>query len=186
MARGASKVTLDMKGLVALEKRIKDLNQKSIEWGYIDSTYQTDDIRNGKPIAGYAYLHEQGYPPNNLPARPFFTNSLPLAKQLLINIAPVIYALTFIGTPSRNNNGGVIYNNAWKLRMKVVADALAETVRQSIESQNFDDIKPNTKAHKSQNKDSILLETEQMYDGVQARIVNDNAYSGNSSIVNVK
>lgn len=161
---------IDLKDLDKLDRRIRDINQKEIHWGYLDSKYSTDDIRDGKPIAGYAYLHEIGYPPNNLPSRPFFTQSIPLAEKVIWNVAPVIFALTLLGTPSRGSK--VVYNNQWKLRMSMIGTELAETVRKSIESQNFVDTSPSTKSKKKDNKDNILLETEQMYDGVQSKVVN--------------
>ncbi len=162
---------VDLKELDKLDRRIKDLNQKEIQWGYFEeSKYNTDDIRNGKPIAGYAYLHEIGYAPNNLPSRPFFTQSIEMAQAVVLNVAPVIYALTFIGTPKRGDK--IVYNNQWKLKMFVVGKELAETVRKSIETQNFVQLSPNTKSRKTDNKDSILLETEQLYDGVDFKVVN--------------
>lgn len=161
---------IDLKDLDKLDRRIRDLNQKEIHWGYFDKTYQTSDVRNGKPLAWMAYLHEVGYQPNNLPSRPFFTQSIELAQKVVWNIAPVIYGLTILGTPERGSK--VVYNNQWKLRMSVIGKELSETVRKSIEMQNFAPLQPSTIAAKKDNKDNILLETEQMYDGVEFKVVN--------------
>lgn len=166
-------VTSDMKGLDALQKRLQDLNQKTIQYGYFeDNVYSGEGRNNGQHTAQIAYLQEIGFPTKGVdaPPRPFFTQSLAKAKWMIRQAAPTVYTLAFQG----------------KLEKSFVEMAtwLKESVQETIDEQNFVANTERTKALKSP-ETRILVETGHMRDSVQAKIVNSDAYGNRKKEVNV-
>jgi len=176
--RGYS-IETDMKGLDALYKRLQDLNQKEIQYGYFeDARYDGSDERAGLPVAVLAWWHENGLGSNllgppvqaNYPARPFFTQSIKKAEWMVKQTAPTIFKLSFIG----------------KLEKSFVdmAKWLKESVQDSIDEQNFIPLAPYTVDKKGNS--TILVETGQLRDKVEAKIVNSNAYGKRKKEVDIK
>lgn len=168
-------ITSDLKGLDALYKRLQDLNQKEIQYGYFEeSRYTTEDERgrNNTPVAQIAILHENGFSGEygNIPARPFFTQSLKKAEWMVKQSAPAIYLAVLKGTQEKN--------------FVAIAKWLKESVQDSIDEQDFTPLSDRTIKDKGHSK--ILVESGTLRDSVKAKIVNTDAYGTRKSEVDIK
>lgn len=176
------KIEIDRKVLEGLEKRLQDLNQKEIQYGYFDKVYPVGTRAAGIPVATVAFWHEHGLAADviagptqhsvHYPARPFFTFSIKKAEQIVKNIAPVIYSLSFLGKLEK--------------RLLQVGETLKATVQESIDEadQNgFPPLAPSTVKRKK--SDIILRETDTLYDSVEAKIVNTDAYGSRKKEVDI-
>ena len=166
-------VVSDKKGLDALYKRLQDLNQKEIQYGYFeDNRYPTDGSdRSNMPVAMIAMKHESGWfgRLGYVPPRPFFTQSLLKAQWMVKQAAPSVFLMSFQGKLEKSFMG--------------MARWLKESVQETIDEQNFAPLSPETIAAKG--NDTILVESGQMRDSVEAKIVNSNAYGNRKKEVNV-
>lgn len=174
-------ITSDLKGLDALYKRLQDLNQKEIQYGYFEeSRYTTEDSRgeSNLPVAALAWWHENGLGSNllgppvktNYPARPFFTQSLKKAEWMVKQSAPAIYLAVLKGTQEKN--------------FVAIAKWLKESVQDSIDEQDFTPLSDRTIKDKGHSK--ILVESGTLRDSVKAKIVNTDAYGTRKSEVDIK
>jgi len=170
-------VKMDYSGLDALWKRLQDLNQKEIEYGFINgATYPPDDPRGrgGQSVANVAWMNETGFHlPNGAysPPRPFFVQSLEKAKWFVRSAAPSIFLNTF--------------NSKQEKHMVEMGEWLKDSVKETIEEQNFVENHPITKEQKKP-ETRILHDTSFMYDNITARIVNRNAYGQRKKEVDIK
>lgn len=173
-AKYGYEIKTDKKGIDALYKRLQDLNQKEIQYGYFeDNRYPTDGSdRSNMPVATIAMKHESGWfgRLGYVPPRPFFTQSLAKAQWIVKEFAPEIYKLSFTGKLEKT--------------MITVAGWLKESVQDSIDEQNFAPLSQETIDAKGHS--TILVESGQMRDSVQAKIVNSNAYGTRKKEVDVK
>ena len=165
----------DKKGLDALYKRLQDLNQKEIEYGFIDENirYPESSRHKNLTVADVAWMNEVPHSTWGVdtPARPFFTQSLKEAETIVKNVAPVIFSLSFIGKLEKH--------------MLTVAKALEQTVRDSIDNNGFPrntDFTLQLKAPETR----VLHESDLMYDSIQSKIVNTNAYGNRKKEVDIK
>ena len=169
------KIEIDRKVLEGLEKRLQDLNQKEIQYGYFDKTYEAPDRRAGIPVAEIAYKNEIGFiteSGRHVPPRPFFTFSVKKAEQIVKWFAADIYKLTFIGKREKT--------------LVTIGKWLKDGVQQSIdeaESNGFPPLSQYTINHKGSDKQ--LRETDTLYDSVEAKIVNTDAYGNRKKEVNI-
>jgi len=167
-------VEVDLKPLEGLVKRLRDLDQKEIQWGYFeDNRYPVSrNTRSGKPVADIAAKHESGWVGRlgYVPPRPFFTQSLHRAKIVFLENVDLIYKYAFMGQ-MRNS-------------MVDLAKELANTIPQTIDAQNFTPITRQTAQKKG--SDEILVETGKLRNSVQAKLINNNPYGQNKREVIVK
>lgn len=167
-------IKADMKGLDALWKRLQDLNQKEIEYGFInEEKYPAGDSRQGMYVADVAWMQETGFktPKGYSPPRPFFTQSLPDAASYIKGIAPYIFKLSF--------------NGKLEKEMLRVGKGLVQTVKTSIDNGQFPENAEYTLDQKYP-ETRVLHQTSLMYDSITARIVNKNAYGNRNKEVDIK
>lgn len=167
-------VKMDYSGLDALWKRLQDLNQKEIEYGFInEEKYPAGDKRAGMYVADIAWKQEQGFETTGEPAppRPFFTQSITDAKSYVSGVAPVIFKLSLIGKVEKE--------------MLNIGKGLVQTVRTSIDDAQFPLNRERTLDLKAP-ETRVLHETGLMYDSITARIVNRDAYGQRKKEVDIK
>lgn len=168
-------VKMDYSGLDALWKRLQDLNQKEIEYGFIDESirYPESSRHKNLTVADVAWMNEVGHSTWGQPSppRPFFTQSLDQAKSLVKREAPRIFQLSFIGKVEKEMLG--------------IGKELVQTVKESIDSGNFPANTEQTIAWKAP-ETRVLHETDLMYDSIQAKIVNRDAYGQRKKEVDIK
>jgi len=167
-------VTTDFKELDALWKRLQDLNQKEIEYGFInEEKYPAGDSRQGMYVASVAWMQETGFaaPRGFSPPRPFFTQSIPDAASYIKGVAPHIFKLSFLGKVEKE--------------MLRVGAGLVQTVKTSIDDAQFPLNSELTLDMKSP-ETRVLRETSLMYDSITARIVNRDAYGKRKKEVDIK
>ncbi len=162
-------IKTDYKGLDALWKRLQDLNQKDIQYGYFEDNRYTEGDRAGTPVASIAWQHETGMSDNaagpsnenvSFPARPFFTQSLEKAKWFVRQSAPSVFLASFQGKQEKS----FVQMGQW----------LKESIQDTIDEQNFVPNAALTIALKK--SDKILVETGTLRNSVEAKIVNSDAY----------
>ena len=170
-------VKTDWKGLDALWKRLQDLNQKEIEYGFVnEAVYPSDDPRGrgGQYVADIAWMNENGFTlPNGTysPPRPFFTQSLAKAKWFVRQSAPAVFMNAFQGKQEKN--------------MVAMGEWLVESVQETIGEQNFEPNAALTLEQKSP-ETRILHDTSFMFDNITAKIVNRDAYGQRKKEVDIK
>lgn len=168
-------IKIDLKPLDALYKRLQDLDQKEIEYGFLDESvkYPESSRHKNLTVADVAWMNEVGHTTfgKDAPPRPFFTQSLEQAKILVRNIAPVIYSLSFMGKLEK--------------QMLTVGKGLVQTVKNSIDEGNFEKNRDMTLALKAP-ETRVLRESSLMYDSITSRIVNKNAYGQRKKEVEIK
>jgi hypothetical protein len=167
-------VKTDWKGLDDLWKRLQDLNQKEIEYGFInEDKYPVGDKRGGMYVADIAWKQEQGFETTGQPAppRPFFTQSIADAKSYVRGVAPMIFKLSFIGKVEKE--------------MLNIGRNLVQTVKTSIDDAQFPLNTERTLDLKAP-ETRVLHETGLMYDSINARIVNRDAYGQRKKEVDIK
>lgn len=196
MARGGRKVgsknnkpniVLDLEPLDFLQKRLSDVSAKEIRWGYFDAVYQevkAGDIRTGLPVAVIALWHEyiQAAGEGGYPQRAFFSQARPDFIAVGKNIAPFIFGQELLGR-IKNTQGGI--ENAFQHRLSTIAKRMCALVVASIDSGNFDPLKPRTIAKKVKNgyPPDILIETSQLRNSLQWMIVSKKAYGTNRKVI---
>ena len=162
MAKGGRKVgsknnkldiKLDLETLDLLQKRLSDVSAKEIRWGYFDKIYtaqKPNDRRTGLPVAVVAMWHEyiQAAGEGGYPQRPFFSQARPDFIAVAKNIAPFIFGQELLGR-IKNTQGGI--ENAFQHRLSTIAKRMCALVVASIDSGNFDPLKPKTIAKKIKN-----------------------------------
>jgi len=170
-------VKMDYSGLDALWKHLQDLNQKEIEYGFVnEAVYPPDDPRGrgGQRVAHVAWLNENGFtlPNGNYsPPRPFFTQSLAKAKWFVRQSAPAVFANILQGKQEKN----MVEMGKW----------LVESVKETIDEQNFEPNSALTLEQKSP-ETMILHDTSFMYENITAKIVNNDAYGQRKKEVEIK
>lgn len=168
-------VKTDWKGLDALWKRLQDLNQKEIEYGFIDESirYPESSRHKNLTVADVAWMNETPHSTwgQDTPARPFFTQSLAQAKTLIKREAPRIFQLSFLGKVEKEMLG--------------IGKELVQTVKDSIDSGNFPLNTERTLLMKAP-ETRVLHETDLMYDSIEAKIVNRDAYGQRKKEVDIK
>lgn len=179
-------IVSDQLMLERLWKRLQDLNQKEIQYGYFEeSRYATDDNRGAMnlPVATLAWWHENGLGSNvlgppvqvNYPARPFFTQSIEKAKNIVKEEAPGVFTRIIAGKQEKN--------------MLRIGNRLIETVHDAIDEQNFQALQPKTIADKRREgwpkPEKILEESGTLRNSVEAKIVNSDAYGDRKKEVKI-
>ena len=167
-------VKTDFKELDALWKRLQDLNQKEIEYGFIeDIRYPESSRHKNLTVADVAWMNETGHTTKgqDAPPRPFFTQSIEDAKKYVVSVAPKIFNLSFIGKVEKE--------------MLNVGRDLVQTVKDKIDNNNFPLNTEYTLAMKAP-ETRVLHESNLMYDSITARIVNRNAYGKRKKEVDIK
>lgn len=168
-------VKMDYSGLDALWKRLQDLNQKEIEYGFIDENirYPESSRHKNLTVADVAWMNEYGHPTRgeDAPPRQFFTHSLSEAMTLVKKEAPRIFQLSFIGKVEKEMLG--------------IGKELVQTVKDSIDSGNFPVNRDRTLALKAP-ETRVLRESSLMYNSIEAKIVNNKAYGQRKKEVEIK
>lgn len=162
---------IDNSGLQQLKKNIKSINSNHIEYGIINNEkYPATDDRNraGMYVAEVAKRNEYGL---KMPdkdgntttprdARPYFYQSLIAGKQIAEYSAAHIFAmLPTVNIPEL------------KLAMNYVAENLANSIRHSIDDQNFIPNAPLTYMRKAHRSTEILRDTDVMYNSFSGKVV---------------
>lgn len=179
-------IKLDLEPLDLLQKRLSDVDAKELRWGYFDAVYSAqkpNDKRTGLPVAVIAMLHEyivqigQKYP-----QRPFFSQAIPDFEAVGRNVAPFIFGQELLGR-TKNTQGGI--ENAFQHRLSTIAKRMCALVVASIDSGNFDPLKPRTITEKVKNgyPADILIETGQLRGSLQWMIVSKKAYGKNKKVI---
>jgi len=167
-------VKTDFKELDALWKRLQDLNQKEIEYGFLeDIRYPESSRHQNLTVADVAWMNESGHVTNGVvtPPRPFFTQSIEEAKGYIKSVAPKIFRLSFIGKVEKE--------------MLSIGKDLVQSVKDKIDNNNFPLNTERTLAMKAP-ETRVLHETDLMYDSITARIVNRDAYGKRKKEVDIK
>lgn len=168
-------VKTDWKGLDDLWKRLQDLNQKEIEYGFIDESirYPESSRHENLTVADVAWMNEVGHTTRgqDAPPRPFFTQSIADAKSYVRGVAPMIFKLSFIGKVEKE--------------MLNVGRNLVQIVKTSIDDAQFPLNTERTLLMKAP-ETRVLHETDLMYDSIQAKIVNNDAYGKRKKEVEIK
>lgn len=168
-------VKMNYSGLDALWKRLQDLNQKEIEYGFIDESvrYPESSRHKNLTVADVAWMNEVGHSTWGQPAppRPFFTQSLKDAEMYVKGVAPHIFKLSFVGKVEKE--------------MLRIGKGLVQTVKTSISDAQFPLNTEQTLEWKAP-ETRVLHETDLMYDSIQAKIVNRDAYGQRKKEVDIK
>jgi len=121
MAIFASSFKGNTKGLDKLLKRVKELDNATLDVGYFDDIHQS----SGLPVAAIAAINNEGVSENGMyiPARPFVSEALRMAffqkaamrptRQLLDYKIPLKLTLGRIGSQAVELFKWNIYNGAW-------------------------------------------------------------------------
>lgn len=151
---------VDFDCLKAIKAAANLTNMRSINYGIIDDVkYEAPHRSAGTYVAEVAIDHEFGL--TNF-SRPFFGQSLPKAKVLAGKLAESFFTQTILS----DKNNSYVYID---MEMQVIASQMANTLKQSIDSQNFVDIAQSTKDKKG--RDDILKETDLMYNSMKGEVM---------------
>lgn len=148
----------DTTKLKAMIESLKFMDKNHIQYGILNKDkYPVGDDRAGQYVAQIALEHEFGLK-ENLPPRPFFTQSVhrhgkKLARQI-----------------SRHLLGQALNRQIDETDLKINADLLADTVRETIDEQDFWSLSPMTVSKKNGNT-TILRDTDTMYDALKGKAV---------------
>lgn len=149
---------MDLSGLKSLRKTLNTIKSHHIEYGIVEGqTYPNDGSdRSGMPVAEIAMQLEVGLSKTRLPPRPFF-------KQSLINEGYDVARDGSIDILSAAVNGRYT-----KRMMSDLSNELAATVKRSINSQNFEPLRPKTVAKKGNSM--ILVESSKLYNSLTGKV----------------
>lgn len=143
--------TIDLSGLRKLEKSCKSINKKHIKFGWIDGKSYTKGENAGVPIAEIAATQEfgrggsAGKPP--IPARPYFRQSIDMAKQNYNRELTNIFL-------------NVLYGTSTAASLDKLAGELVKDYSESVLRQNFQRLAPMTvaiKGHSYQMDDTGVM-----------------------------
>lgn len=146
------KVTFDKKGFEALYRQLDNMEKWEAEAGYYG-----DDIHppSGLSMAHLADIHEEGRDEQNIPARPFMTQT-----------AHAIAASNISEEAYRN----IIFNGKrTKDELKGMAKKMEDQISITIAYGNFEDNKPSTVAAKGFN--APLIETDHLMHNPKSDVV---------------
>ena len=142
--------SFDAKFYEDLDKRMEELLEKQISYGYFaDQISEVDNISIGTKAA----IMEYGSVARNIPSRPFLIRSARLLDKKLFRDLYVNH---------------ILLNKSLESAMKPIKDDCIASVQASIDSQKFAPLQPDTIRKKG--NDVILIETSEMYDSVEVRI----------------
>ena len=169
---------VDMEGLKQLKKNIQSLNSNHIEWGILNQEQYPADDRKGRAgvyVAEVAKDNEFGFMFSNqkgetheTPPRPFFTQSILVNGKFVAQSSTnlLLSKLPTISIPEL------------KLGMQMLAEKLADTVREEIDSQDFVPNSPETLKRKE--GDQILKDSDVMYHSFTGKVVRGKVPLGDS------
>ena len=159
---------IDTSLLQQLKKNIKSLNSNHIEYGIVNNEkYPAGDPRGraGRYVADVALSNEMGFEftgsngkGQKVVPRPFFKQSIPIGISIINMQANLLF--TMLPTAS---------NPEIKLVMLATADQLADSIRYSIDNQNFEPNRPRTLLDKTSTK--VLEDTDVMYNSFSGKVV---------------
>ncbi|CAH9012659.1 putative neck protein [Vibrio phage 277E43-1] len=151
---------VDMSGFDAVVKDLNTLGDYQVEWGYPDDTKHPEEPT--QTIAQIAYWQEVGVKAKGggkwkNPPRPFMSISAILADSEMRKYNDQVMLSLGKGTSSVKNS------------LDYVAKTSADTVRESIETQNFTPLAKSTITQKQ--SDTILIDSGVMYDAAKGVVV---------------
>lgn len=159
------KIKLDTYLAEVIQDNLDHLANRHIEWGILDDHKYATGSRAGKSVAEIAILNELGLDTINdqgqkvdLPSRPFFGNSIPSAVEVAREGSLSIFLSTFKENSDLN------------AKMEKVSKMLAQTIRDSINRQNFVPLSPKTIKLKG-GKTEILKDTNKLFNSIVGRII---------------
>ena len=153
---------LDVSGIKDLKANLKVMMRNHIDYGIVNKDiYPSGDERAGTYVAQIAAAHEFGLT-KNLPPRPFFTQSVHRkGKKLARQIARHLFEQALTRQVDETD-------------LKINADLLADTIRDTIDEQDFWFLAPSTlskRRGKGVYSTEILKDTNTLYDSFTGKVV---------------
>lgn len=168
MVRSANNLLVwdeDTTKLKAMIESLKFMDKNHIQYGILNKDkYPVGDDRAGQYVAQIALEHEFGLK-ENLPPRPFFTQSVHRHGKKLAR------------TVARHLFGKALVSKVDATDLQLNADSLADTVRETIDEQDFWSLSPVTVSKKN-GSTTILRDTDTMYDAIKGKVVRGKIPSG--------
>lgn len=169
MGKLKSKLTVDTKHWKRIERGMKSLSDREIEYGWLENKSHGGETQLGYPntlsIPHIAALNEYGHKGNMLgttrtkdtPPRPYFRQAIHTTDE-------------WIGESTRKVFYSVIQGNGeWRVPLKALGEDLKDSVRHSIARQNQTPLSSFTTDLKGH--DSQLVDTGVLFDNVKYKVL---------------